>query len=186
MQCRALTATAALLVLQAGCGSDAGTNASTSESEVAPAREVKPPGSAGARDALVISPRTYTSGDAKVKVTGFFQVDGQSVLNKPASITDEDQTWIQYGASGAQELNLLFTNSTAQAENGLIIGVGSFTVTAMSTSGECRTKFDVTVEAVIGHYSCTGSTGYDKKSGQMGKVDIEVEFSASSRDGRTG
>jgi hypothetical protein len=34
--------------------------------------------------------------------------------------------------------------------------------------------------SITGHYSCTGSTGYNNKTGQMGKVDIEVDFSAGS------
>ena len=131
-------------------------------------------------EVLRISSRTYTSGSVKAKVTGFFEVDGSQELNKPASITDDGSTWIQYGASGAQELNVLFTNDEAMAENGLNIGVGPYTVTATSTSGECRTKFDVAPTNVAGHYSCTGSTGYDKSTGQMGKVDIEVDFTAGS------
>jgi len=128
----------------------------------------------------VISPRTYTSGSVQAKVTGFFTVDGTQQLNKPASITDEDQTWIQYGVSGAQELNVLFTNSTALAENGVTIGVGPYTVTATSSSGECKTKFDVQAATITGHYSCAGSTGYNNKTGQMGKIDIEVDFTAES------
>ena len=48
-----------------------------------------------------------------------------------------------------------------------------------STSGECRTKFDVKPTAITGHYSCTGSAGYNNKTGKMGKVDVEVDFAAS-------
>ncbi len=66
----------------------------------------------------------------------------------------------------------------ALAENGINISVGPYTVTATSTSGECRTQFDVTAASVSGHYSCKGSTGYNSKTGQMGKVDIEVGFDA--------
>jgi len=133
----------------------------------------------GSAEAVVISPRTYTSGSAKVKVTGFFEVDGAQQLGQ-SGLTDDDQTWIPYGTSGAQELNLLFTNSTAMAEHGVTIGLGPYTVTATSTSGECRTKVDVTPTLVTGRYSCTGSTGYNNQTGQMGEVDIEVEFSAGS------
>ncbi len=53
-------------------------------------------------------------------------------------------------------------------------------MTAVSTSGECRTDIDVQAAHVSGHYSCTGSTGYNDQTGQMAKVDIEVEFSAGS------
>ena len=72
------------------------------------------------------------------------------------------------------------TNAEDLAENGVTIGVGPYSVTATSTSGECRTKFDVTAAKVSGHYSCSGSTGYNQDTGQMGKVDIEVDFNASS------
>jgi hypothetical protein len=176
MRYQAFFATSMLLVL-AGCGADSGdANGPVSAEEAA---AIPQAGVAGNTDrTLIISPRTYTSGTVKAKVTGFFQVDGTQTLNKPASITDEDQTWIQYGVSGAQELNVLFTNSTAMAENGVTIGVGPYSVTVTSTSGECRTKFDVTPALVSGHYSCSGSTGYNNKTGKMGKVDVEVDFSA--------
>jgi hypothetical protein len=101
-------------------------------------------------------------------------------VNKPASITDDGHTWIQYGVSGAPELNVLFTNDESMAEHGMSIGVGPYTVTATSTSGECRTNFDVKPATISGHYSCTGSTGYNKDTGQTGKVDIEVDFNAGS------
>lgn len=171
---RSLLAISVLLVL-AACGSDSGeATASASNGEA-----TSVPGGGGGK-ALVISPRTYTTGTVKAKVTGFFGVDGSQDLNKPASITDEDQTWIQYGVSGAQELNVLFTNSQSMVENGVTIGLGPYSVTATSTSGECRTRFDVKPATISGHYSCTGSTGYNNKTGQMGKVDIEVDFAASS------
>jgi len=47
-------------------------------------------------------------------------------------------------------------------------------------SGECRTKFDVTPVAVSGHFSCADATAYNKETGQMGKVNIEVDFNATS------
>jgi hypothetical protein len=163
-----------------GCGSDTADPADAgSGGQAAEMQPADLPASSSAQ-ALVISPRTYASGSVRAKVTGFFDVDGTQEINKPASITDEDQTWIQYGVSGAQELNVLFTNSTAMAENGVNIGVGPYTVTATSTSGECRTRFEVSPATITGHYSCTGSTGYNNQTGQMGKVDIEVEFSAGS------
>jgi hypothetical protein len=176
----------------AGCGADSGERSASSTpsdgsapSDDSALSDVSAPeqrdGSTGAqRNALTISPRLYAAGSARVRVSGFFSADGVVELNRPASITDEDQTWIQYGVSGARELNALFTNSTAMAENGMTIGVTSYSVTATSTSGECRTKFDVTDTSVSGHYVCTGSTGYDNKTGTMGKVDLDVEFDARS------
>lgn len=161
-----------------GCGSES-SDSGESEDAAAIAQDAGPmTGSSG--DAVAISTRTYTSGTVKAKVTGFFEVDGSQTLNVPASLTDDDQTWIQYGVSGAQELNVLFTNSQSMAEHGVTIGVGPNTVTATSTSGECRTHIDVQAAQVSGHYSCTGSTGYNNQTGEMGKVDIEVEFSAGS------
>lgn len=164
----------------AGCGSDTGDSSeSATEDEAAVDQDAgSPAGNTG--DALVISPRTYTGGSVKAKVTGFFEVDGTQQLNLPASLTDDDQTWLQYGVSGSPELDVLFTNSQSMAEHSVTIGLGPNTVTATSTSGECRTHIDVQAAQVSGHYSCTGSTGYNSQTGQMGKVDIEVEFSAGS------
>lgn len=164
----------------AGCGSNTGDSSeSTSADEAAFDQDAAPP-IMKSGDAIVISTRTYTAGTVKAKVTGFFSVDGTQELNLPASLTDDDQTWIQYGVSGAPDLNVLFTNSTAMSEHGVTIGLGPDTVTAVSTSGECRTKVDVTPTLVTGHYTCTGSTAYNNQTGQMGEVDIEVEFSAGS------
>ena len=180
MPIQSLVVTFVVLVL-AGCGSgstDSDASATADAAEQA-AKQADVSGGGGG-DVLVISSRTYTDGSVKTKVTGFFEVDGSQELNKPASITDDGHTWIQYGVSGAQELNVLFTNAEDLAENGVIIGIGPYTVTATSTSGECRTTFDVKPATIAGHYSCSGSTGYNNKTGQMGKVDIEVDFSAGS------
>ena len=56
-----------------------------------------PDAAGGDGDVPVISSRTYTNESVKAKVTGFFEVDGGQDLNKPASITDDGHTWIQYG-----------------------------------------------------------------------------------------
>jgi hypothetical protein len=179
MPIKSLLVTSLVLAL-VGCGSGSeGSDAAAAGDAAAPDKQAGIP-SGGRGEVLRISSRTYTSGSVKAKVTGFFEVDGSQELNKPASITDDGSTWIQYGVSGAQELNVLFTNDEAMAENGVNIGVGPYTVTATSSSGECRTKFDVAPTTIAGHYSCTGSTGYNNKTGQMGKVDIEVDFSAGS------
>lgn len=179
MSNRSMLAVSVAIAL-AGCGSDTADPANSGSGEEAPAVQHAEAPRTGGSQALVISPRTYTGGTVKARVTGFFEVDGTQTLNLPASLTDEDQTWLQYGVSGAPELNVLFTNSTAMAEHGVTIGVGSNTVTATSTSGECRTRIDVTSTLVTGHYSCTGSTGYNQQTGGMGAVTIEVEFSAGS------
>jgi hypothetical protein len=164
---------ASLVFVLAGCGSgSSGSDESAAENAAAAVMPADAPGGAG--EVLVISKRTYTGGSVQTKVTGFFEVDGSQDINKPASITDDGHTWLQYGASGAPELNVLFTNDESMAENGVNIGIGPYTVTATSTSGECKTSFDVQAA------TSTGSTGYNKDSGQMGKVDIEVDFNAGS------
>jgi len=172
----------------AGCGSGSDESESTAADSAGPTEEELAiiqqaelaAGGGGSAEALVISQRTYTSGSVKAKVTGFFEVDGTQTLNAPASITDDDHTWITYGASGAPELNVGFTNSTAMAEHGVTVGLGPYSVTAVSTSGECVTKVDVTPTLVSGRYTCKGSTAYNNQTREMGQVDIEVEFSAGS------
>ena len=177
------------VLILAGCGSSSSESDSAASASDGPTAEdlaaiqqaeLAAGGGGAAREPLVISKRLYTSGSAKTKVTGFFEVNATQQINVPASITDDGHTWIQYGVSGAQELNVLFTNAEDMAENGVTIGVGPNSVTATSTSGECRTTFDVQPATITGHYSCTGSTGYNNKTGQMGKVDIEVDFNAGS------
>ncbi|MGQ0428631.1 MAG: hypothetical protein ACT4UQ_01675 [Gammaproteobacteria bacterium] len=180
MRNQSFLATSLCFVL-AGCGSDTGestASASGNGEEAAAMMQAALPAGGGA-EPLVISQRTYTSGSANVKVSGFFTVDGTQQLNQ-SGLTDDDQTWIPYGTSGGQELNVLFTNSAAMAEHGVTIGLGPYIVTAVSTSGECRTKIDVTPTLVTGRYSCTGTTARNNQTGQMGEVDIEVEFSAGS------
>jgi hypothetical protein len=171
---------ASLLLLSAACGSEtADTPGSASDDESMPKKPTDGPASTPG-EALRISNRTYVAGSVKAKVTGFFSADGTQQLNLPASITDDGSTWLQYGVSGAQELNVLFTNTEGLAEHGVNVSIGPYTVTATSTSGECQPRIDVTLAKVTGHYSCKGSTGYNNKTGQMGKVDIEVDFDASS------
>jgi hypothetical protein len=181
MPIKSLAFVACVFALSA-CGSGNGESDAVDAGDEAAAEEAQAamPDGGGGSEPLVISTRTYTSGSATVKVTGFFEANGSSQLNLPASLTDGDQTWITYGVSGAPELNVGFTNSTAMAEHGITIGIGPYTVTAVSTSGECRTKVDVTPALVSGRYDCTGSTAYNKDTRQMGQVDIEVEFSAGS------
>ena len=177
-----------LVLVLAGCGSGSSESDSAASASDGPTEEdlaaiqqaELAAGGSGRAEPLVISKRLYTSGSVRTKITGFFEVDGTQEINKPASITDDGHTWIQYGVSGADDLNVLFTNAEDMAENGVTIGVGPNTVTATSTSGECKTKFDVKPATIEGHYSCTGSTGYNNKTGQMSKVDIEVEFNAGS------
>jgi hypothetical protein len=175
MKIRVLLAVFVALAM-AGCGSESD---DVTADEAAAMQEPEFPGWEK-RDSVIISPRTYTGGTVRAKVKGFFEVDGSQTLNLPASLTDEDQTWLQYGVSGSQELDVLFTNSSAMAEHGVTVGMGPWSVTTTSTSGECKTEVDVTPTLVTGRYSCSGSTGYNNQTHEMGKVDVEVEFSAGS------
>ena len=169
-----------LFLLSAACGSETVDTASAAAEDAAAPTQPADGASATSSEALKISNRTYVSGTVTAKVTGFFSADGTQLLNLPASITDDGSTWLQYGASGSQELNALFTNTEAMAEHGINVSIGPYTVTAVSSSGECKPKIEVTPLKITGHYSCKGSTGYNNKTGEMGKVDIEVDFEASS------
>ena len=171
---------ASFFLLSAACGSETADTASAAADDDAKPTQAADGASGTSGEALRISNRTYVAGTVKAKVTGFFSADGTQQLNLPASITDDGSTWLQYGVSGAQELNVLFTNTEGLAEHGVNVSIGPYTVTATSTSGECQPKIDVAPAKVTGHYSCKGSTGYNNKTGQMGKVDIEVDFDASS------
>jgi hypothetical protein len=164
----------------ASCGSESDDAAdSANADEAAPMQYPGMPGFKGP-EPVVISPRTYTGGTVTAKVSGFFEVYGNQTLNVPASITDEDQTWLQYGVSGSPELDVLFTNSQSMAKHGVMVGMGPWSVTTTSTSGECKTEVDVTPTLVKERHSCTGSTGYNNQTHEMGEVDVEVEFTAGS------
>ena len=174
-----LLITSAVLVL-AGCGSDPAEAPSSGSDDQPTAEELAIMQQDGGGEALKISDRSYSGGSTHTKVSGFFEVDGNQDLNKPASVTNGGQTWLQYGDSGAQELSVTFTNSEDMAESGVTIGVGPYTAVGTSTSGECQPKIDVTAANVSGHFSCHGVTAYNKDNSQMGKVNIEVDFNASS------
>ena len=171
-----LSLLAATALILAACGSDSGDSAAESGDQAPPAQQAAQDNGDGS--ALVISNRTYTAGTAQVKLSGFVESNGSQTLNLPASISDAGHTWLQYGVSGSQELDVLFTNDEELVESGVTIGVGPRTVTVVS--GDCQTKFDVTPTTVTGHFSCPKSTGYDPKSGQMGDVSVEVDFNATS------
>ena len=124
----------------------------------------------------VISARTYTSGSAKVTMTGAIQMDEEIAINKPASFGDGEMTWLQFGVSGAATPNALITVSTQEV--GLTLGKGKQTATIGAE--ECTGKMDVTATLVSGQYTCKGVTSYDSGTGKMGKVDIVVRFTAKT------
>ena len=124
----------------------------------------------------VISGRSYVSGSATVKVTGAFSFNAVIPINKQASFGDGEMTWIQYGVSGSSEPNLLVTVSLQ--ELGFGIGLGKNITTA---GGEdCTGNMDVKPTMITGKYKCPGLTSYNPDSGQMGKVDFEIDMTAGS------
>jgi hypothetical protein len=128
-----------------------------------------------------VSARQYTGGSATVSVHGVVEIAAEVPLNTQASISDGEMTWLQYGASGSAEPNALITYSPYEV--GVSVGKGKFIVTAGIMEGEkgqCSGSTEVTGTLIKGHYTCPGMTSYDAGTGKMGKVDIEVRFSAAS------
>ena len=131
----------------------------------------------------VISARSYTGGSAKVTVTGTFSISADIPINVQASFGDGEMTWLQFGASGSAEPNALLTFNKASGETGIIIGKGKLSATGGVMDGEkteCTGKSDVTPTLVSGRYVCTGLTSYDPATGKMGKVNVEVVFTAKT------
>jgi hypothetical protein len=124
----------------------------------------------------VVSTRGYVGGSANVVVTGAFQVHADIPINKQASISDGEMTWLQYGVSGAAEPNMLLTVSTYE------VGFGVSKGKAIATAGaeDCTGDMVVGEKQINGKYSCKGVTSYDPGTGQMGEVDIEIRFTALS------
>lgn len=123
-----------------------------------------------------ISPRVYVGGSAKVTVNGAFKINADIPINKQASMSDGDMTWLQYGVSGAAEPNMLLTVSSYE------VGFGVSRGKAMATAGaeDCTGDIVVGERQINGKYSCKGVTSYDPSTGQMGTVDIEIHFTALS------
>jgi hypothetical protein len=128
-----------------------------------------------------ISSRQFVGGSAKVTVSGSFRIDQEVAINAQASFGDGEMTWIQFGASGAEAPNALITYQPGEV--GIIIGKGKLTATAGIATGEdsqCSGKTEVTGTSVSGHYTCVGVVSYDPATSKMGKVDIEIRFTAKS------
>jgi hypothetical protein len=124
----------------------------------------------------VISARTYKAGTAHVIVTGTFAFTADIILNIPASISDGEDTWLQYGASGSDAPNALLT--VHPTEIGLVVGQGKSSATA--GSDDCQGKLDVTPASVSGHYTCKNVTSYDPRSGKMGTINIDISLTAAT------
>ena len=122
------------------------------------------------------APRGYVGGSAKVTVSGSFKINADIPINKQASMSDGEMTWLQYGVSGAAEPNMLLTVSSYE------VGFGVARGKAMATAGaeDCTGDMVVGERQINGKYSCKGVTSYDPSTGQMGTVDIEIQFTALS------
>lgn len=123
-----------------------------------------------------ISPRGYVGGSAKVTVSGAFKINADIPINKQASMSDGEMTWLQYGVSGAAEPNMLLTVSSYE------VGFGVSRGKAMATAGagDCTGDIVVGERQINGKYICKGVTSYDPSTGQMGTVDIEIQLTALS------
>lgn len=127
-------------------------------------------------DVPVISARSYVAGSAKVKVSGSFQIDAVIPINTQASTSAGDMTWLQYGDSGSEAPNALVTISSYE----IGIGVANGKPTATIGAADCEGGMEIKEVLVKGHYTCPNVTSYDPRSGQMGSVDIEIDFTATS------
>jgi hypothetical protein len=125
----------------------------------------------------VISKRNYAARNAHVIVTGSFRFAADIALNVQASYSDGESTWLQYGASGSDAPNALLTASPT--EIGTVVGQGKPTATGGSDT--CQGKLDVTAASLSGHYDCKGVTSYDRRSGQMVTVNIDISLTATTR-----
>jgi hypothetical protein len=123
-----------------------------------------------------ISSRMFTGGSARVTVKGSFQVDQDVAINTQASYGDGEFTWLQFGASGSAAPNALIT----YGDQGVGVNAAVGKRTAIAEGVNCSGKVDVTPKSVTGQYTCRGVTSFDAATGQMGKVDIEIRFTATS------
>ncbi len=124
----------------------------------------------------VISARSYVSGSAKILVTGSFQINEDVAINKQASFSDGEMTWLQFGVSGAETPNALVTVSPA--EIGITVSRGKWVATAGAEA--CKGKMVVTAVSALGRYSCPGVTAHNPGVAGLGKVDIEFAFTTGS------
>ena len=124
----------------------------------------------------IISTRSYVGGSAKVTVTGSFQISEDIAINTKASYSDGQMTWLQYGVSGSEAPDLTVTVSPE--EMGIVVGRDKQTATIGGAG--CTGNMDVSGNSIAGHYSCPGVTSFDSRAFGLGKVNIEVRFTAKS------
>ena len=129
-----------------------------------------------------ISARTFKSGSVRVVVTGSFTVNTDVPLNTQASISDGEMTWLQFGVSGSNAPEALITYGDNK-ETGVTVGSGKQVATGGMMPGEkptCSGTVEVTATLISAHYVCKGLSAHDSSTGKLGKVDVEVTFTAKS------
>lgn len=128
-----------------------------------------------------ISSRQFVAGSAKVTVSGSVQIDQEVAINTQASFGDGEMTWLQFGAAGSEAPNALITYGNGEV--GVTVGRAKFLATGGIITGEespCSGTVEVTGTLVSGHYTCVGLVSHDAATSKMGKVDIEIRFTAKS------
>jgi hypothetical protein len=123
-----------------------------------------------------ISARQYTGGSVTLVVTGSIQINDSVAINTAASFSDGEMTWLQYGASGSPTPNLLITFT----DRGYGVGLGMGKKVATAEPEHCTGTTQVTATSITGNYDCKGVTSYDGGTGNMGRVDIKVRFTAKT------
>ncbi len=143
---------------------------------------VVPPAASAQRHYPPISARQFVSGNIQIKVTGAFAMNETVALNTMASIGDGDMTWLQYGVSGSAQPEALIT-FTDTNEIGIFVARNKMQATSGVGGNEkpwCTGKVDVTGKRITGQFTCASVTSYDQGTKNMGKVTIEVRFTAES------
>ena len=129
-----------------------------------------------------ISARTYTAGTATVIVKGSFTIHEDVPINVQASMSDGEMTWLQFGVSGSDKLDVLITFAEKR-EIGVAIGRRKIIAIGGIVSGqktECSGNAEVTATLISGEYQCHGVTSHDPATGKLGMVDMTVTFTARS------
>ncbi|MGQ0703822.1 MAG: hypothetical protein ACT4PM_11885 [Gemmatimonadales bacterium] len=103
-------------------------------------------------------------------------------LNPQGGFGDGEATWIPFGVSGSDQPTALITYGEPK-EIGITVSRGKLIATGGIMPGEpsqCSGKVEVTAKLISGRYTCKGVSSYDPATGKMGKVDIDITFTAKS------
>ncbi|MGE0552106.1 MAG: hypothetical protein AB7R55_01625 [Gemmatimonadales bacterium] len=124
-----------------------------------------------------ISKRYFAGGSAQVTVTGSLRFDTEMAIDTVASFGSGDKAWIQFGTSGSSKPNALLVFGDGDLGISVAEGKKSATAEAALCSGEA----EVTADLVSGRYRCPEIDSYDPTTGKMGKVDITIRFTATTK-----